>query len=111
MQSSGSLDALIRFLENFQRGAASDAKLSGIEQAVLAPPLMDVRLFKSGSEAIKADELAHNTVIEWGNHQHGWKRVIGLLEPFVQLAREGRSGHQYLTEPKANILVELAFRE
>lgn len=111
VQSRESLEAFTRFLEHFQEGAAGDVKLSGIEEAVLVPPLLDVRLLKSEGEAIKADEALQQTVIEWSNDQHGWKRVIGLLEPFARLAREGGAGHQYLTQPKANILVELAFRE
>ena len=110
-QSSESLGAFELFLEGFCKGTASEASLQNIEQVVLAPPLLDVRLVRSGSESISASDSAHGTVIEWSNHQQGWERVIGLLGPLAVFGREGKSGHQYLTPPDANILVELALLE
>ena len=111
VQSSESLEAFSLFLDGFCKGAPSEASFRSIEQVVLAPPLVDVRLVRSGSESIGANEAARGTVIEWSNHQQGWERIMGLLVPLAVFGRECKSGHQYLTSPDASILVELALLE
>jgi hypothetical protein len=110
-QSLEGLEAFAFFLEGFCKGTASEASLKNIEQIVLAPPLLDVRLVRSDAESIIASASARGNFIEWRNHQNGWERVIGLLGPLAVLGREGKSGHQYLTSPGTNILVELALLE
>jgi len=111
VQSPESMEGFSRFLEGLSNGAISQTSVRSIEQAVLVPPLLDVRLVRSGNEGIMAKGEAKGTVIEWNNQQNGWQRIIGLLGPLVAYGRQGKSGHQYLTAPDASILVELALLE
>jgi hypothetical protein len=111
LQSLESLGAFSLSLDAFYKGTASEASLRSIGEVVLVPPLVDVRLVRSGSESISASEAATGTVIGWSNDKDGWETVIELLGPLTVSGRKGKSGHQYLTRPGASILVELALFE
>jgi hypothetical protein len=111
IQSVESLRALVKLFEGLREGTVGESSLRGLGQAVLVPPLADVRLLRSEVGSIDVTKAGEETLIVWNQPLSGWANAVGLLQPLVECAQARKGAHQYLTQPGQSPLVEVAVME
>jgi hypothetical protein len=90
---------------------ASRVHLASREGFLLADTLVDVVLSVETDRRIEVVIEASQTTVKWRQPSGDWRHALGLVAGLMDLGRGGQSGHQYLTEHGAEILVDVAFRE
>jgi hypothetical protein len=108
------LEAL-QAIRSLFRALAAESKeevhLAGQEGFILGPPLADVVAVVSGTEGAVVSGSPLAPAVTWAKPREEWNRTIGLLDGLADRARQGGSGHQYLTPENAEVLVELSYAE
>ena len=85
--------------------------LASREGFVLTDSLADVVVIAGEQRRINVVREAARTILKWQQPSPDWEYVHGLIDGLIDLGRQGRSGHQYLTEEGSEVLVELTYRE
>jgi len=85
--------------------------LASREGFLLTDSLADVVLIAGTSRQIEVAREKSQMFVKWRQRSSDWRYARGLVDGLIELGLRGHSGHQYLTEDRAEVLVELAYKE